>query len=264
MRIKFRTNTAGRGLGSLLLGGLMLAIGLLWLAMVMRMFSLWHYRDTYIAAELEVVKYHYVQSMGRRSSSRQPNQIEGIIHPGGYTVYTNDRDISVSIFETPTSTVGRQPTRDEVEGKRYQVIHRPEEIPSWWVPPATLSTTIPLPKELAIHSSIMFIMIGGGVYLLRRGMRLASQKNVPPTGPGEWPLWAGGAFGFMLFCWLFFALLCTIVLPGEKLNHYGTERLPRTTREWVIGGGFLALFGMLCLGVTWLFLKAVRQRLSSR
>lgn len=258
MTTKTNIKDNGRGLGSVLLGILLFCIGLMWFEMVLHMVNLWLHREHYIEAELEVVKYHYVEPAPSRNSSSvsdSPNQIEGIIHPGDEKIWTNDRDVSVSVFASPTSVVGRHPTKAEIEGKRIKVLHWPPHDPSWWQPPATLSGFIPYPSEVLLHASIVVGLILRGVYLFRRGVRLALNKEPSPSGPGHWPPWTGGVLVLTIILWLLFTLLCSIVLPGEKLNPTGTERIPRTTQEWLIGGGFLIALGIVCLAATGMCLR---------
>lgn len=265
MRIVYRNQAPGKGLGSMVAGVLLFVIGLMWLFMVAGMFNLYWHRAHYLEGELEVTTYHYQETSNRSTtSSRRPsssqNQIEGIFHPGGQKVYTNDRDVSVAVFETESSTVGRQPTRQEVEGKRYKVIHWPDHEQQWWEPAATMSTTIPEPRHLLLHSLIVFTLLVGGVLLIRRGKRRALTTNVQPAGPGQWPHWTGGVFMLTIVLWLFFALLTNVVLTSDKLNRDGTERLARTTKEWIVAGVFTTIFGIVCLVMIWLCVKAVRQR----
>lgn len=263
MRITFRNRAAGRGLGSLILGSLMCAFGLMWFVMVAGLFNLYWHREHYLEGELEVTKYHYQEpttnNYGRRASS-SPNQIEGIFHPGGHTVYTTDRDISVAVFESEDSAVGRQPLRSEVEGKRYTVIHWPNHERKWYEP-ATTQSAMPTPRHLLLHSLIFFILLGGGTLLVRRGRQRAAMPNRLPADPGQWPHWTGGVFALTIILWLFFWLLMNVVFTSDKLNRDGTERLVRTTKEWIVGGIFATAMGTLCLVMSWLCVKAVRQRL---
>ncbi|MBL8823023.1 MAG: hypothetical protein JNJ77_10580 [Planctomycetia bacterium] len=267
MQIVYRNRAPGRGLGSIVAGVLLFVIGLMWLFMVAGMFNLYWHRAHYIEGELEVTAYHYQEQVdrnryGRSRPSSHQNQIEGIFHPGGQKVYTNDRDVSVMVFETESSAVGTQPTRQEVEGKRYKVIHWPDHEQQWWQPAATMSGSIPELRHLLLHSLILLFLLVSGVLLIRRGKRRALMANRQPAGPGQWPHWTGGVFMLTIVLWLFFALLTNVVLTSEKLNRDGTERLARTTKEWIVAGVFTTIFGIVVLLMTWLCLKAVRHRFS--
>lgn len=267
MRITYRNRAPGKGLGSMVAGVLLFAIGLMWVFMVIGMFNLYWHRGHYIEGELAVTAYHYKEQSDRskytsRRPSSSPNQIEGILHPGRQKVFTNDHDVSVMMFETESSAVGTQPTRQEVEGQRYKVIHWPDHEKQWWEPAITMTGSIPESRHLVLHTLIVLCLLSGGVLLIRRGKRRALTTNRQHTGPGQWPHWTGGILVLTIILWLFFALLTNVVLFSDKLNRDGTQRLARTTKEWIVAGGFTAIFGIVCLIATWLCLKAVRQRFS--
>lgn len=275
MAVRMRLNgarTDGRGIGSLVCGTLLLALSFLWIFLVVDLVNKWIYQENYIEAELEVTKYHYqasdtttVNSRGRRTKpSRHANQIEGIIHPGGQKVYTNDKVISVMIFDTEDSAVGYQPMRSEVEGKRYKVHYWPDHESSWYQPPTIFTGGLPETRHVLIHLGIFTGLLLAGIALVRRGRRIGKEPAPVYKGPGVWPAWTGGVTTLCVILWAFFSLLFNIVLPGRKLNKDGTQVLERTTKELIIGYGFTGLMLIVCLVVTGLVLYAVKRRLGKR
>src|SRR5262245_23241671 len=106
-----------------LLGLVPLMVGAPWCLMAARQFNLWLYADHYVPAELEVTRFN-------RNESDGPSQIEGVIHPGGEPVVTNDYQIEMWEFK----------------GQRLAVRYWPQhtDVQRWWHPPTVvMSGAIP-------------------------------------------------------------------------------------------------------------------------
>lgn len=280
--VKRATSSDLRTVGWYVLGAIPFVIGLLMLVMSIREFNLWLHADHYIEAELEVTKFHYVQGgegldaerkgsatrrrggTRRSRSTSRPNPIEGIIHPGGETVHTDDREIAVAVFDEPDDVAGRTPTREEVEGKRFPVLHWPnhEAEKRWWHPATTTSAAKPTDRDVLVHGGITLFLIGLGVLgFAKARMKPRADR---PSGPGTWPAWTGLVTGlFLLVCPVFLVML-SVFTKGTKMNKAGTERLPWTAQEWMMASIPILMTGIPSLVCLILLERAVRNRCRER
>src|ERR1043165_478080 len=80
-------------------------IGITWAVVAQRQFRFWLVADKYVDAELEVTRFY-----PKPLNSDARCQIEGVIHPGGDQVVTNDRDISIKQHNGPDDRWGHEPT----------------------------------------------------------------------------------------------------------------------------------------------------------
>ena len=157
------------------LGMLALLIGCVWSWVAARQFRLWLYADRYVAAELEVTRF-----VGKPRNSQARCWIEGVLHPGGERVVTNDGDIAIKQFIAPGDRTRHEPLPGEIEGQRLAVAHWPQHADRWWHPPTVVS-----PGEIRGGGVILrnvllagaFVVAGLGCF--RRGIRYL-KASVPP------------------------------------------------------------------------------------
>ena len=152
------------------LGLVALLIGAVWLLLAARHFNLWLYADHYVAAELEVTRFH--PQPGPRSQGRT---IEGVIHPGGAPALTSDRDLAIRQFVDPNESAGRRvPLRGEIEGRRLAVWYWPEHAGQvrWWHPPTVVMPGATQVGGVVVRDLLLGVaFVGGGLFCFRRGFR---------------------------------------------------------------------------------------------
>jgi hypothetical protein len=152
------------------LGLLSFLIGNVWVLMAARHFNLWLYAQRYVPAELEVTRF--VPQPGARGQGRT---IEGVIHPGGESVRTSDRDIGVRQFVGPSDAMGRRvPLPGEIEGKRLAVCYWRElvGVKRWWHPPTIVMPGATERGGAAVRDTLLGGgFIGVGLVCFRRGVR---------------------------------------------------------------------------------------------
>ena len=157
-------------------GLLTLYIGLVFFMLAARDFNRWLYADHYVAAELEVTRFHPEPS-GSRNKGRG---IEGVIHPGGAKIWTSDGELAIKRFVDPGDRTGRRvPLRSEIEGTRLAVWYWPDhaDVNRWWYPPMVIMPEAIPPSVIVrdVLSSAAFF--GVGLFcLLRLG------RDGPPKG----------------------------------------------------------------------------------
>lgn len=261
----------GKQFTAMIGGILLIVIGLMWIPLNINIFRLWWWNDEYVDAELEVIKYHRIvdavphtrDRRGNRPSrtSSSPSVIEGIIHPGHIHVETNDRDVTVTVFETPDSMVGEKPLREELEGKRLPIMYRPDQLGarSWWQPPAVLSPERIQVKDLAIHGTICVSLFAFGIWCIGYANR-RNTGSLVPSGPGDWPEWTGIMLIMTIIAWCMWCILFTVLTKGYDVNRTATARIPWTPGDWALAMMYLAIFTMIPATLTWIVSLAVRQR----
>ena len=152
------------------LGLLALLIGAVWFLMAARHFNLWRYADHYVAAELEVTRFH--PQPGPRGQGRI---IEGVIHPSGEPIQTSDSYIAIRQFVDPNDVTGRRvPLRGEIEGRRLTVWHWPEHagMKRWWHPPTVVMPGATREGGAVVRDVLIgVVFVGGGLFCFRRGFR---------------------------------------------------------------------------------------------
>ena len=202
------------GLWWYLLGLLAFMIGALAMIVAMEHFPLWLYADHYVAAELEVTRFHPQRS---RRSSGPPDRatIEGIIHPGGERVLAKSVHLAIAQFVDPNDTTGRRlPLRGEIEGQRLAVWYWPEhdDVTCWWHAPTVVRPeAVARARDLVVPTVLIgAAFVGVGLYCFRcvyRHAKLAappepSQTERQPTLVWVWiALLAlyGGVLGLVVF-----------------------------------------------------------------
>lgn len=254
-------------------GALLLVLGLGCLALSVHDVQLLAFEGEYIDAELEIVKYHYFEDPGktvrrgnrvrREGSSGRRNPIDGVIHPGGIPVHTNDRDISLAVLDTSDAVVVERPLREEVEGKRLPVLYWTGDPAArgWYHPP--LVTTAPRPSP--VRTGVSAVLCGGLLFAAVASFR-GTRPRRPFVGgpPRKWPAWTLLAVLGCGITWPLLAVMAVALTRGHRVNRTGTDRIPWTNHEWTMSGlalGIVAVVPVLCAA---LLVVAVRKRATYR
>ena len=152
------------------LGFLPLLLGVVWFWLAARDFNLWLYADHYVAAELEVIRFH--PQPGPKGQGRF---IEAVIHPSGEPIQTSDSYIAIRRFVDPNDTTGRRvPLRGEIEGRRLTVWYWPEHarMIRWWHPPTVVMPGATVEGGAVVRDVLIGIaFVVGGLFCFRRGFR---------------------------------------------------------------------------------------------
>lgn len=234
--------------------------------------------DEYIDAELEITKYHLTEDEGRvvkrrgrsyrASSSNRRNAIEGVIHPGGIPVYTNDHDVSLSVLDQSDSIVVDQPLRQEVEGQRVPVLYWTGDPAArrWYHPPIVTTTSRPSLVRTSVLGLVCLGALVGSVACFRYGMRRTRRLPAVATigRPRRWPEWTVVCVTGCVLTWPFLVLVVMAMMNASKMNKTGTARLPLTTGDWVARGFAILMAGIIPLACTVGLVVAVRRRLAYR
>ena len=176
---KVNRAAAWAGIGWCALGLLALLIGVTWCMIAERLVRLWLYSDKYIAAELEVTRFH-----GKPRNSSALCLIEGVIHPGGESVRASDRNIAIKHYDGPDDIAGREPLPAEIEGKRLPVSYWPQQADEnrWWHPPTVVTHgTIRGGDVVARNVLFSVAFVAAGLFCVRRGCR--NVKASVPLAP---------------------------------------------------------------------------------
>jgi hypothetical protein len=235
------------------------------------------FEEQYIDAELEITKYHLIAEEGksvarrphgrrRNNASSRRNPIDGIIHPGGIPVHTNDRDISLSVLDESDSVVVDRPLREEVEGQRIPVLYWTGDpaVRQWYHPPIVTNTPRPSPVRTGIMAVLCGGFLFGSVACFRYGYnrRRAAIHQKAERVPRKWPAWTFLCLTGCAFTWPFLWLIVLVFTKGYKVNRTGTERIPWTTYEWTMGGVAIGLASIIPLVCAVGMIVAIRKRLA--
>lgn len=265
-----------RGVGYIFLAALPFIIGLLWLTMTTREFNLWLHQDRYIDAEIEVTRFDYTgspegintQASGRsRGQMRNVNRIEGIIHPTGERVVTNDQDVHAAVYDVPNGRVGRVPLPQEIVGKRVRVLYWPNHADEyrWYHPPTTLSAVRPTTRAVLVDGSVVLVLLSVASISFRTGCRLLNRPaTIGSHSSPLWPTWTLLAVVGVCVLWFLTWVMSAAVLRNDKLVPTTGARVPLTTREWLVTRGSVAVLATPALFCTGLMGYAIYCRFQRR
>ncbi len=245
--------------------------GLLWLNLSVSELNLFLHAENYQEAELLITRFHYEPpktvrvtrgTYSKTKTSSNPNQIEGIIQGSEENVFTDDRHVYIAVEDGPNSIVSRTPTRDEVEGKVFKVLHWPnhEPLKRWWHPPTTMTGSIPSARNMIVNAIVLLISLGGGAALFLHSLSPSKASE----SKSLWPGWTGIALIGAVMGWPFFMIVYLVFAPGVKLNKLGTERLSVTTVEWLLSLVAMGMAAIVPVCATLLLFSAIKIRFAKR
>jgi hypothetical protein len=233
--------------------------------------------DYYISAELEIVKYelqlnptgfgspgNYRHGKGNRPSG--PSRIEGILHPGGIPVVTNDRNVSLARFDTTGGVAVDLPLPKEVEGRRLPVFYWAGDPGDrrWYHPPLLHNATRPSTSVTVLSLLICIALFFGAACCIRYvyDPERAKLQHALEKAPSRWPPWT---FLALVGCVITYPLLWLIILARTVgFTRTPTGRVPWTTSDWAISVLFIGIVAIVPLLLTLAVVYAIRKRLTFR
>lgn len=139
-----------------------------------------HYRvsacsNLYTDRELEILSYR----RGPNTTSEDPVQIRGVIHPDGIEIVTNDNSVSLMSLNGSDSLIQMEPSEESVIGKRIKVRYYVGTVEDrrWWHPD-TVHNEIQFTGRSVIRMWIMTIVYLGAMlasfeYAARTNLKFA-------------------------------------------------------------------------------------------
>ena len=231
----------------------------------------------YADAELEVVKYHLRVPAtgfgspgnyrhGRGTMREAPSRIEGVIHPGGIPVTTNDRDVQLAWFDKSGGVVVDLPLPQEVEGKRIPVLYWAGDPAGrrWYHPPLVQTAVRPsaVGVVLSVLACVGLLFAAGWCFHYVYDRRRAAAHHAAERTPGQWPPWT---FLAVNGCVLTYPLVWLTVL-ARTVGYTRTPggRVPWGAADWAASALLIGVVSVVPLALTAALVYAVRKRLAYR